>query len=264
MTQTNDEFRGKTALFTGGTKGLGLAAASLFAKEGCHVFLAYRDDVVAADLAARSIRELGVQCEVIKADLSEEGGIERVFDELAGKTKSLDYYVHNAAATAFKDLLEIKAHHIDKTFNITVKGFILGVQRACAMMKPGSAVISVSGMDTLKAVPRHGLLGAAKAALETLTSYYAHELAPRGIRVNGVNPGFLSTDSTRKYLGPAFEHVNKLFADSTPLKREPALEEVAEVIRFLASRRSGWIVGQTLCVDGGFDFSLMSTVATGP
>src|SRR5206468_1429832 len=104
-------------------------------------------------------------------------------------------------ATAFKDLLEIQAHHIDKTFNITVKSFILGMKRAVALMPRGGAVVTVSGMDTLKAVPRHGLLGAAKAALETLTGYYAHELASKKIRVNGVNPGFLATDSTRKYLG---------------------------------------------------------------
>ncbi|MBI3557157.1 MAG: SDR family oxidoreductase [Deltaproteobacteria bacterium] len=256
------EFKGKSALFTGGTKGLGLAAARMFAQQGCDVYLSYRSDEAGANAAAHSVRELGVKCEVLKADLGEDGAMERVFDELAGHTKSLDYYIHNAAATAFKDLIELKSHHIDKTFNITVKGFVLGVQRAAAMMKPGSAVISVSGMDTLKAVPRHGLLGAAKAALETLTAYYAHELAGRGIRVNGVNPGFLATDSTRKYLGPAFEHVNKLFADSTPLKREPSLEEIGEVICFLASKRSGWIVGQTLCVDGGLDFSLQNTVST--
>ncbi len=262
MQQKNGEFFGKSALFTGGTKGLGLAAAKMFAQQGCDVYLSYRSDDAGAEEAAVAIRRLGVKCQTIRADLSEEGATERVFDELAGFTKSLDIYVHNAAATAFKDLIELKSHHIDKTFNISVKGFILGVQRAAAMMKPGSSVISISGMDTLKAVPRHGLLGAAKAALETLTSYYAHELAERGIRVNGVNPGFLSTDSTRKYLGPAFKHVNKMFVDSGPLKREPTLEEVAEVIRFLASRQSSWIVGQTLCVDGGLDFSLQNTISS--
>ena len=111
-------------------------------------------------------------------------------------------------------------------------------------------------MDTLKAVPRHGLLGAAKSALETLTAYYAHELAGAKIRVNCVNPGFLRTDSTQKYLGPAFEATNSAFAALVPLKREPKLDEIAEVILFLASARSSWIVGQTINVDGGLDFAM--------
>ncbi|MGK5088026.1 SDR family oxidoreductase [Bdellovibrionota bacterium FG-2] len=78
--------------------------------------------------------------------------------------------MHNAAATAFKNLLELKSHRIDKTLNMTIKGFILGVQRAVALMPQGGWVVTVSGMDTLKAVPRHGLLGGAKAALETLSA----------------------------------------------------------------------------------------------
>lgn len=256
MQHEKSEFFGKTALITGGTKGLGLSLALLLAKRGCDLFLSYRSDDEAARAAAREMRAIGVRCELLCADLAEEGAMDALFGALTKHTDRLDYYVHNAAATAFKDLLEIKSHHIDKTMNITVKGFILGAQHAAKLMKSGGAIVTVSGMDTLKAVPRHGLLGAAKAALETLTAYYAHELATRKIRVNGVNPGFLATDSTRKYAGPFFDAITAAFAQSVPLKREAKLEEVAEVIAFLLSARSSWIVGQTLCVDGGLDFAL--------
>ena len=253
-----DFFQGKQALITGGTKGLGLATARLLAARGTDVFLSYRSDAAGAEKAVHELRGLGVRCEAICCDLSEEGAVDRLFEEVGKRAGGrLDLYVHNAAATAFKDLLEIKGHHIDKTMNITVKSFILGMAHAAKLMPEGGAVVSVSGMDTLKAVPRHGLLGAAKAALETLTGYYAHELAARKIRVNGVNPGFLATDSTRKYLGPAFESVNSGFASAVPLKREPALEEVAKVILFLCSPDSSWIVGQTINVDGGLDFVMM-------
>jgi enoyl-[acyl-carrier protein] reductase III len=249
--------KNRNVLITGGTKGLGLATARLLAREGAALFLSYRSDAAQAAAAAGELRALGAsRCETIACDLSEEGAMDRLFDGVAAQTGRLDLYVHNAAATAFKDLVEIRSHHIDKTMNITVKGFILGVQRAVQLMPDGGAIVSVSGMDTLKAVPRHGLLGAAKAALETLTAYYAHELAAKRIRVNGVNPGFLRTDSTQKYLGPAFETVNQSFADLVPLKREPKLEEVAEVILFLASERASWIVGQTINVDGGLDFAM--------
>ena len=256
MSDRQSGFAEKNALITGGTKGLGLSTAKLFAAQRCNVYLSYRSDHETAKNAAQEIRQLGVKCEVFQADLSEEGALNHLFDELQTKTSSLDYYVHNAVATAFKDLLELKSHHIDKTLNITVKGFILGVQRCVEMMKEGGAVISVSGMDTRKAVPRHGLLGAAKSALETLTQYFAHELAHKKIRVNGVNPGFLATDSTRKYLGPAFDQVSAGFVRNVPLRREASLNEVAEVILFLASHHASWIVGQTICVDGGLDFSL--------
>jgi len=251
------EFKGRRALITGGTKGLGLTTARLLAQAGAaELYLSYRSDEASAQNAVAEIRGLGARCEALACDLSEEGAAERLFDSLGHHTSTLDIYVHNAAATAFKDLLELKAHHIDKTLNITVKSFILGVQRALKFMPQGGAIVTVSGMDTLRAVPRHGLLGAAKSALETLTAYYAHELAPQSVRVNGVNPGFFRTDSTQKYLGSAFEAVNAGFAQRGPLKREPRLEEIAQVILFLASERASWIVGQTLNVDGGQNFSL--------
>jgi enoyl-[acyl-carrier protein] reductase III len=244
-------------LITGGTKGLGLATARRLALEGAELFLSYRSDEAGAQKAASELLKAGAsKCVTIGSDLSEEGAADRLFDELAKHTPGLDVYIHNAAATAFKELSEIRAHHIDKTFNITVKAFILGVQRAAALMPQGGAVVSISGMDTLKAVPRHGLLGAAKAALETLTAYYAHELAPRGIRVNCVNPGFLRTDSTQKYLGAAFEKAQSAFSALVPLKREPSLDEVAEVILFLAGPGASWVVGQTINVDGGLDFAM--------
>src|SRR5579871_4190494 len=93
------EFAGKAALITGGTKGLGLATAKLLAAARCDVYLGYRSDEAAAEAAARAIRdETGVRCEAIQADLSEEGGVDRLFDGLAARSKRLDLYVHNAAA----------------------------------------------------------------------------------------------------------------------------------------------------------------------
>ena len=252
-----EEFAKKHVLITGGTKGLGFSCAVNFAKAGASlILLTYRSDRDQAEKAAEEIRSHGCRCETIQSDLSEEGASDALFNAVSSKTDHLDFYIHNAAATAFKDLLELKSHHIDKTLNITVKSFILNVQHAVELMKNGGAIVTVSGMDTLKAVPRHGLLGAAKSALETLTAYYAHELASRKIRVNGVNPGFFRTESTQKYLGPQFDVVSRKFAKLAPLQREPSLDEIAQTILFLCSERASWIVGQTIKVDGGADFAL--------
>jgi enoyl-[acyl-carrier protein] reductase III len=256
-------FYGKRILITGGTKGLGFSTAQLFAKQGTELFLTYRSDETNARNAANLLTQMGAtRCEVIQSDLSEDGSINLLFDQISSKTSHLDIYIHNAAATAFKDLLEIKSHHIDKTLNITVKGFILGVQRSVQLMKNGGSIIAVSGMDTLKAVPRHGLLGAAKSAIETLVSYYAHELASRKIQVNGINPGFFETDSTRKYLGPFFNSIHKQIIDTNPLKQAARLEDIGNVILFLCSEQARWVVGQTLCVDGGSDFALPFNFST--
>lgn len=251
------EFSGKTILITGGTKGLGLATAQAFARKGAKkLLLTFRSDHVSAHAALASIEGLGGNCVLIPCDLSEEGASEMLFTEVTKHTSQLDVYVHNAAATAFKNLLELKSHQIDKTLNITVKSFILNLQKIVPLMKEGGSIVTVSGMDTLRAVPRHGLLGAAKSSLETLTAYFAHELASKKIRVNGVNPGFFETEGTRKYLGPAFDLVQGTLTASSPLQRTPTLEEFANVILFLSSSQASWVVGQTWVVDGGFDFSL--------
>lgn len=249
-------FSNKTVLITGGTKGLGFATATLFARNGAKVYLSYRSDAEAAQLATETIRKFGTDCEAFPCDLSEENGIINLFNQLSSKTTKLDFYIHNAAATVFKGLLDLKTHHIDKTLNITIKSFILGVQHAVQLMHSGGAIVSVSGMDNLKVVPRHGLLGAAKSALETLTAYFAHELAQNQIRVNCINPGFFETESTRKYLGPLFDATHKQIIQLGPLKQPASLEDIANVILFLCSEKSKWIVGQTIQVDGGADLSL--------
>lgn len=252
-----ESFKGKKALITGGTKGLGLEIARELARNGVDCFLGYRSDAEGAKKAVAEIEGFGVKAWAIEVDLSESEGVTNLFSEVQKQTNELDIYIHNAAATAFKPLLEIKAHHVLKTMNLTVASFILGVQDFVKMTPPGGgAVVAVSGMDTLTVVPRHGLLGAAKAALEQLTTYYAHELAEKKIQVNAVNPGFLETESTQKYLGPAFDLVSKGHAAATPAKRPAELAEVARVVRFLCSEDSSWVVGQTITVDGGFNKSL--------
>ena len=173
-------------LITGGTKGLGLATARLFAttdpgtaRDPLTLYLGYRNDAVQAEKICAELNAMGpgIRARAMGADLSEETGIGKLFDWVEADCQGkLDAYIHNAAATAFKPLAEIQSHHIDKTFNLTVKSFVLGVQRAARLMSAagGGSIVAVSGMDTLKAVPRHGLLGAAKAALETLVLYWAH------------------------------------------------------------------------------------------
>ena len=246
------DFSGKHVFITGGTKGLGLSTAEAFARAGANLILGYRSDEESTNKALKDIEALGVQCQLIKADLSASDAMTNIFSEIS----ALDIYVHNAAATAFKPLLKIEPHHVEKTMNISINSFIQGVKLAQQKMNSGGAIITVGGMDTDKVVSFHGLLAAAKAGLEQLTRYFAHELAPHNIRVNGVNPGFLETQSTQIMLGPHFEKISKAYSESLPLKRPARLEEVANIILFLASDTSSWIVGETIRADGGFHRSI--------
>ncbi len=251
----------RTILITGGTRGLGLATAELFAKSGYALILTYRSDHENADKVRRYFELSGVSCHTVACDFSEEGAPEKLSTMIGEITGSLSVYVHNAAATAFRPLLDIKPHHIQKTFNITVASFIQNVQWIVPMMPSGGAIVTVSGMDTHEAVPHHGLLASAKATLEMLTVYFAHELATKKIRVNGVNPGYLETDSTRKYFGPRFDQVSAFVGSLTPSRERARLEDVASVIEFLASERATWVVGQTIVVDGGQNFSSPASLA---
>jgi enoyl-[acyl-carrier protein] reductase III len=187
--------------------------------------------------------------------------VRRTFARVREAFGVLDFFVANAAATAFKPLLEVKEHNVDKTFAITVKGFLVAAQEAVSLMEGRRGrIVAVSGIDSLGCLPRHGTLGAAKAAMETLTRYLATELAPLGIAVNAVNPGLVETDSARFYGADGYEAWKARVIQATPKGRVGAPEDIAKVIAFLCSEEAEWICGQTIVADGGLTLTAPSPV----
>lgn len=242
----------KVAVITGGTKGIGAGIAKRLASEGWDLALSYRRD---EDNAKKFAAELtGRRVVVVQADQTEDGAIDKLFDAAKAEFGSIDAFVPNAAATAFLPLMSLKPHQIDKTLAVTVKSYILGAQRSVPLMagKKG-AMVAISGMDTIHVIPFHGLLGAAKSAMETITRYLASELAHDGIRVNAVNPGFIDTESTRIYARDAqtFQRIVDGVREIAPAKRIGTPDDVAKVVSFLLSDASEYITGQTIHVDGG-------------
>lgn len=258
----------RTALITGGTKGIGAAIAQRLAaqEDGWNFVLSFRRDTDAAETTRTALEKSGAEVELVQVDQTEEGGVDHIFEKAKERFGSLDLFVANAAATRFVPLADLKPHHIDKTLAVTVKSYILGANRATPLMKGRNGnIIAISGMDTVHTVPFHGLLGAAKAAMETLTRYLAAELSGHKIRVNAVNPGVIDTASSRFYAGDNYEAVSQRVSAITPAGRVGTPEDVAKLVEFLISAEAEYITGTTVHVDGGLQVAplLMNVFAGG-
>lgn len=238
-------------LVTGGTRGIGLATARRFAQAGHPLVLTYRRDTEAAKAAAKQLAWYGVELELVECDLSE--GAQPVLDAVGGRR--LAVLVVNAAASAFKPLTEMRRHHLDKTFSLTVGSLVELVNGLCDNLADGGSVVTVSSGDTLRNIPGHGMLGAAKSALETLTRYYATELAGRGIRVNCVLPGPVDTDSARIWASDAYERFVTRVSQATPAGRLATPDDIAGVVVALCGPDLAWVTGQVLVADGGMFFN---------
>jgi enoyl-[acyl-carrier protein] reductase III len=249
-------FAGQVALVTGSSRGIGRAIALRLARDGADVVVHYRRQTIAAQETAAAIATLGRRVLVVQADLGETPAVRHLFTQVRETFGGLDILVANAAATAFKPLLEQQEHHLDKTFAITVNAFVLAVQEAAGLMQGRRGkIVTISGIDARRYIPLHGALAAAKGALEVLTSYLACELAPQGISVNGVNPGFVDTDSAHVFGDKVYRLLEKNIVTYTPLQRVGTPADIANVVAFLCSEDAAWICGQTLTVDGGLSLT---------
>ena len=242
------------ALVTGSSRGIGRATALLFAERGHDVVVHYRREAEAAEAVAKEARAAGVEALVVAGDLVDANVAVRIMGDVGDRFGRLDVLVANAASTAFKPLTQVAARHLDLTMRTVVQSFLLLSQGAVPLMagRAGS-IVAVSGFDSLRVVPNHGLLGAAKAALEQLVRYLAVELAPQDIAVNSVLPGFVATDSARMWADTS--HPGGWAAFEAERASTPGVivapEQIAEVIAFLCSPAGRCIRGHNLVVDAG-------------
>ncbi len=247
---------GRVAVVTGGSRGMGRAIALDLARRGADCVLTYRQNAALASEVAAEIERLGRRALALAVELAEPERVARVFEKIGAEFGRLDILVANAAATAFRPMLEQKQYNVRRTLAISVDSFIAAVQAAVPLMKgrPGR-IVAISGMDSYQAIAGHGVLGAAKAALESLVRALAVELGPHGITVNAVNPGFIETDSARFYaregLGVEYAEIARRLAAVTPVRRVGTVQDVASLVGFLASDAASFLTGQTIVLDGG-------------
>ncbi len=249
------DLNGKTALVTGGTRGLGRAISRRLAAMGATVAMNYRRDEDSAASALEEVRAIAPRSILIKADLENDSEVRAMVARAASEFGKIDILIANAAATAFKPLLETKPHNIQRTFSLSVGGFVAAVQEVSRVMPDGGRVLMVSGIDSIRNLPGHGVLGAAKAALESMVRDFAFELGPRGITVNGLNVGYIDTDSAHfytRYLGITWEEFKRRCEERSAMKRLPTLDEIAAVACLICLPEASYLTAQTILVDGGF------------
>jgi NAD(P)-dependent dehydrogenase (short-subunit alcohol dehydrogenase family) len=245
-----DRFKGKTAVITGGTTGIGLATAKLFINEGARVIVTGRTAATIKSAQA----ELGDNAIVIRSDATSFPDM----DALAAKVKEtfgkLDVLFVNAGYGQFIPFESVTEEVYDEMLNLNAKGPYFIAQKLVPLMPEGSSVVFTTSMANVKAVAPLSAYGAAKAALRSITRSLASELSPRGIRVNAVSPGPIeATDILQKVGMPkeASDQVYVQMAQAVPMKRLGRPEELAKAVAFLAIDAT-YTTGIELPVDGGW------------
>jgi enoyl-[acyl-carrier protein] reductase III len=258
----NRPLDGRTILVTGGSRGLGAATCRRLAAMGAKVIVTYRSrkDEAAAVVRACEASTPGARAEQL--DLLEEDSVRALFDRITDRDGHLDVVVANAAATAFKPLLELKLHQIDKTFAITIRHFLLVAQLAFPLLQPRRGrIVAVSGADTVGYIPGHGLLAAAKAGMETLVRYLACELGPEGVTAVGILPGYVDTDSIRLMAGPFHDKLVAAEELTHPLRTAATPEDASEAVALVCLPEARWLNGQIVHNDGAGLFAYMGRFA---
>lgn len=249
------DLKGKIALVTGGTRGLGREISLGLARLGATVAMNYRRDEAAAQRSFEDVRAIAPRSILAKADLENDPEVRAMVAQVAAALGRIDILIANAAATAFKPLLDSKPHNLLRTFNLCVGGFMAAVQETAKVMPDGGRVLMISGIDSIRNLPGHGILGAAKSALESMVRDFAFELGARNITVNGLNVGYIDTDSARyyaQYLGEPYEDFQRRCAERSAMKRLPKNEEIAAIACMLCLPAASYLTAQTILVDGGF------------
>ncbi|MBC6460785.1 SDR family NAD(P)-dependent oxidoreductase [Actinomadura sp. HBU206391] len=242
---------GKTAIVTGGTTGIGLAAAERLAAEGAQVFVTGRRR---AELDA-AVEKIGAGAIGVQGDVSNLADLDRLYAAVRQQGRRVDVLFANAGGGSFASLEQVTEEHFDQTFGINVRGLLFTVQKALPLLNDGASVILTSSTAATSGAETFGVYAASKAAVRSFARTWANELKGRGIRVNAVTPGTIDTPGITG-LAPdeaQAEQLKGFLIGQIPMGRMGRPEELADAIVFLASDQSSFITGSELYVDGGLN-----------
>jgi NAD(P)-dependent dehydrogenase (short-subunit alcohol dehydrogenase family) len=243
------DLKGKTALVTGASRGIGRATALALAQQGAQVLVHYSSSPKEADAVVAEIRKLGARADAVQADLASPDGAHALAKQVRAIVGGrLDILVANAGVAKSVSLEDTTVEDFDKLFAVNVRAPFFLVQQLLPIMGSGSSVILLSSLAAHASVGTLAAYAATKGAISTLVKHFASALGARGIRVNAVAPGVVNTDMSsfaRSDAGRDFT------IGMQALQRVADPDDIAPVVTFLASDASRWITGDIVAVDGG-------------
>ncbi|WP_368654782.1 3-oxoacyl-[acyl-carrier-protein] reductase [Ornithinibacillus sp. 4-3] len=240
---------GKTALVTGASRGIGRAIALELASQGANIAVNYAGNEAKAEEVVKEAEKLGVKAIKIQANVAQDDEVQAMIKSVIKEFGSLDILVNNAGVTKDNLLMRMKEEEFDQVIDINLKGVFLCTKAVTRQMMKQRAgkIINVASIVGVSGNPGQANYVAAKAGVIGMTKSVALELASRNVHVNAVAPGFIATDMTDALT----EEQQKAIMDLVPLAKFGQPEDVAKVVRFLASDDANYITGQTIHIDGG-------------
>ena len=236
------KLQGKVAVITGGTAGIGLAAAKLFVREGAYVFITGRRQKELDE----AVKAIGRNVAGVQGDVARLADLDRLYEIVKAKGR-IDIVLANAGLAEFSPLEKITEEHFDKLFNLNVKGALFTVQKALPLLNDGASIILTGSVASVKGTPAFGVYGATKAAVRNFVRAWTVELKERGIRSNVLSPGPIDTEQVTRQPADVIDRI----VSTIPMGRMGEPDEVAKAALFLASDDSSFVTGIELFVDGG-------------
>jgi len=249
--------KGKYALITGSSRGIGRGVASKLAEAGAHVAVHYYQNEIAAKQTLAMIRDRGSEGFIVQADTTKPDEISRMVKKVHADFGALDIFVSNArpeVTAFFQPPMDITLEQWDAAFDSQAKGFLVGAREAARVIRDGGRILAITyatGSRTGGLLPWVGM-GSAKAAMESLVRYFAVALAKRGITVNAISPGW-TEDSVLNTLPDAAQQLirNWHAGGWTPMRRLGTPADIGNVVALFCSEQASWITGQVIYADGG-------------
>jgi len=240
--------QGRTALVTGGSRGIGRAVVHRLARDGATVTFGYRADEQAANAVVAAVREVGGRASAVREDLAAPGAATRLWDAAEAFAGRIDILVNNAAVGVVRNLADLSDEDYERVMQVNVRSVFDALREAARRMPDDGRIVNLSTVNTVLPGPGIALYAASKGAVEQLTVIAAHELGRKGITVNTVSPGATDTEMLREHNSPegreAMRHMS-------PLGRLGRPEDVADVIAFLVGPDGRWMTAQNLRAGGG-------------
>ncbi len=249
MTDSSKPLSGKTALVTGGSRGIGRAICLELASRGADICFNYLRNHSAARAVETELTTLGIEAMRHRANLADDGAIQSLVDAVIERFGKIDILVNNAASGVMRSSRELSEKHWDWTQSINAKAPWRLAALASAHMPRGSRVINISSPGSNRVLPQYFPVGVSKATLDAVTRYMAIDLSDQGIAVNAVSASFVETDALDAF--PDELGIREVALRATPAGRTVTPEDVAKVVAMLCSSDAEMIRGQVIAVDGG-------------